>query len=400
MITDLVFSNFYSFADEVYLSFEMGKKPASSNYDIPLKGGDRLNKALAVIGPNGSGKTQFIKPLAFLSWFLSSSFLHADPDVTLPYRAHALYEKKPTTFELRFVLGGEQYKYSLTLKDRLVVSEALYHKTSHLYSYLFVREFKENAADKTEVSYKQQNFSFSPKKAKEIRRNASLLAAAYSYDVPEAHMFVQFAHGISHNLNVFGRHNYDDGALLQAAEELAENDKLRAQLADCLSELDLGLQSVEVRQETVFERDSGEEKQIAIPYGIHECKQGQFELRFMEESSGTKSAFVLLARLLPVLANGGVAVIDEIDNDLHPHMLPHLLDLFKYDETNPHNAQIVFSCHTPEVLNLLQKHQVYLVEKEELKSDAWRLDDVVGLRADDNLYAKYMAGALEAIPNF
>ena len=56
MIIDLAFSNFYSFADEVYLSFEMGKKPASSNYDIPLKDGDRLNKALAVIGLMAQGK--------------------------------------------------------------------------------------------------------------------------------------------------------------------------------------------------------------------------------------------------------------------------------------------------------------------------------------------------------
>jgi len=31
-------------------------------------------------------------------------------------------------------------------------------------------------------------------------------------------------------------------------------------------------------------------------------------------------------------------------------------------------------------------------------SEAWRLDSIKGLRADDNLYAKYMAGAYGAIP--
>jgi hypothetical protein len=39
------------------------------------------------------------------------------------------------------------------------------------------------------------------------------------------------------------------------------------------------------------------------------------------------------------------------------------------------------------------------VEKQDQVSEAWRLDQVAGIRADDNLYAKYMAGALEAIPN-
>ena len=80
-------------------------------------------------------------------------------------------------------------------------------------------------------------------------------------------------------------------------------------------------------------------------------------------------------------------------------MLPHILDLFKFKSTNPHDAQIIFSCHTSEILNLLQKHQLYLVEKDNLESIAWRLDDVIGLRVDDNLYAKYMAGALDAVPN-
>jgi AAA15 family ATPase/GTPase len=93
-----------------------------------------------------------------------------------------------------------------------------------------------------------------------------------------------------------------------------------------------------------------------------------------------------------------VAIIDEIDNDLHPHLLPHLIDLFKFEHTNPHQAQLYLV-----VIHLkseyLKKHQIYLVQKENQESEAWRLDEVVGVRADDNLYAKYMAGAFDAVPN-
>jgi predicted ATPase len=63
---------------------------------------------------------------------------------------------------------------------------------------------------------------------------------------------------------------------------------------------------------------------------------------------------------------------------LHPHLLPHLIDLFKFEHTNPHQAQLIFSCHTPEVFNILQKHQIYLCRKR-IKSEAWRLDEVVGV---------------------
>jgi hypothetical protein len=61
----------------------------------------------------------------------------------------------------------------------------------------------------------------------------------------------------------------------------------------------------------------------------------------------------------------------------------------------------LFTCHAVEVLNLVQKSQVILVQKDEYcESSASRLDAVEGIRSDDNLYAKYMAGAYGAVPIF
>jgi AAA15 family ATPase/GTPase len=123
-------------------------------------------------------------------------------------------------------------------------------------------------------------------------------------------------------------------------------------------------------------------------------------LPFNRESNGTQGAFILLSRLLPVLEHGGLAVIDEFENDLHPLMLEPILDLFANPETNPLSAQLIFSTHAIEVLNLVEKSQVMLVEKDEdCLSQAYRLDSIEGIRNDDNFYAKYMAGAYGAVPN-
>lgn len=47
MLSKLVYSNFYSFAEEAKISFEVGKKPTASYYDIIDKAnGLRLNKVL------------------------------------------------------------------------------------------------------------------------------------------------------------------------------------------------------------------------------------------------------------------------------------------------------------------------------------------------------------------
>jgi uncharacterized protein len=80
-------------------------------------------------------------------------------------------------------------------------------------------------------------------------------------------------------------------------------------------------------------------------------------------------------------------------------MLEPILDLFASPVTNPHGGQLLLTCHAMEVLNIVHKSQVMLVEKNsENKSSVWRLDSVEGVRSDDNFYAKYMAGAYGAIP--
>ncbi|MDE1886385.1 MAG: hypothetical protein KGH92_10835, partial [Xanthomonadaceae bacterium] len=74
------------------------------------------------------------------------------------------------------------------------------------------------------------------------------------------------------------------------------------------------------------------------------------------------------------------------------------LDLFASPHSNPHDAQIIFTSHSIEVMGLLGKSQVVLVEKKDCASEAWRLDTMDGVRSQDNLYAKYMSGAYGAVP--
>lgn len=392
MIKNLSFRNFYSFADDTVIDFALGKKPTPTGYDIDING-ERYNKAIAVVGANGSGKTQFLKPLAFLSWFASESFLGSDPDLDIPFAVHRLHADEPCRFELEFMIGGIDYRYQLELTPKEVIFEALYEKTSAQYSYLFKREKTQQG-----YSFKQKGFPFPKAQAEKLRGNTSLISAAHSYDIAEAKSFIEFFDRIETNVVSTGRRHFQHGEVVGAAAKFQKAPDLLKRMSDAMSTFDLGLSSVEIRKLTGRD-ETGKEEDVLVPFGLHKTDDGQtFELPFFEESSGTQSAFVLLQPILNALQKGGVAVIDEIDNDLHPHLVPHLLEWFEFDHTNPHQAQLIFTCHTPEVLNLLQKHQVYLVEKRNQNSEAWRLDDMTGLRSDDNLYAKYMAGALGATP--
>ena len=396
MIVQLKFSNCYSFAEEAQLSFELGKKPSASAFDIEVSPARRLNKVAAVIGANGSGKTQLIKPLAFLSWFISDSFLGNRPEAAIPYRPHALKEDRPTRFELTFLDQGEEYRYKLVLSRGRVEHESLHKKTSHLFSYIFSRDMASDNDNRPVYRYRQQGFGLPAARAEQLRHNASLISAAHNYDVELASRLAKYFGQYMYNIHVSGRRYFDSGSVLESAEFFSHNGELHSRMEELMCDFGLGLCKVSI---DAVQDPQGSDSTVWMPFSTHAAKGGEFTLPFFEESSGTQSAFVLLRRILPVLAHGGVAIIDEIDNDLHPHMLPYIVELFKFEHTNPHRAQIIFTCHTPEMLNLLKKHQIFLVEKQAQESEAWRLDEVTGLRTDDNLYAKYVAGALSAVPN-
>jgi hypothetical protein len=392
MLHRYAFSNFQSFRERTEISWLLDRKVPTAVWSHEASTGERVSRVMAVIGPNASGKTTLLKPVLFLGWFASHSFA-ADPAAPLPFEPYAASVVEPSEFEAELDVDGRLMRYTLRCTPKRVLHEALYARHERM-RYVFVRDWNE-AAQAYDI--KQQDFGFAPSEARKVRQNASLIATAAQYGVPLAQRLA--GSQIWSNIHQYGRMVNDANQLIQAATHFAAEESQRQQLVRLLSAWDLGLGDVLVREMEAAQPD-GKMSKFWLPFGLHRAAGGvSFELPFTQESSGTQGALVLLSRLLPALATGGLAVIDEFENDLHPHMLEPILDLFASPTTNPQGAQLLFTCHAMEVLNILHKSQVTLVEKnEDNQSSAWRLDSVEGIRSDDNLYAKYMAGAYGAVP--
>lgn len=402
MLHSFAFKNFLSFRERTEVSFALTKKASAHGWDATSPAGQRLATAMAVVGANGAGKTSLIKPLAFLNWFITHSF-QSQPNAHLPIKPHFSSPDEPVEFELEADdMSGTLWRYELKATPERVLHEAVYkrpNRKSAKFSYVFVREW--NEAEK-EYAIKQEGFSLNPAEAKKVRPNASLISTAAQYGVEIAQHLIG-AH-VATNIMQVGR--VDPGiGFLNASIFFFENAALKKQMETLLRDLDFGLSGVEIRK-----LDFPAPLEIKLPegvklppqylaFGVHTLKDGsRYELQMAEESSGTRTAFVQLWYLLSVLTTGGIAVIDELESDMHPHMIEPLLDLFSSPNTNPHNAQIIFTSHSIEVMNLLGKSQVILVEKNNCESEAWRLDTMEGVRSQDNLYAKYMSGAYGAVP--
>lgn len=401
MITYIRFNNFYSYLEDTEVSFLLGKQPTASDYDFTVKTTQdeyRLNKIMAVVGANGSGKTQILKAFAFLRIFIFVSMHEKYNHEGIPFSQFALSDNDVTNFELGFLVKNtqdiyEEYRYELTLTQDTVVREALHKKTSRQFSYVFVRHYEDG-----KLVYKHRDF-ISLSLADDVKKNASLISYANLLENPIAmSIFDTFIHSET-NVNAAGRQRGSTESIIELTQILYENQDLKETVENLLCQFDTGINHINIKEVLLVNTEEDKPRKVLLPFGTHKTNNGEFELSFYEESNGTQSAYSLLGLILPVLHSGGIAFIDELDNDLHPHLLPAIFDLFRSHYHNPHNAQLIFSCHTPEVFNLLNKHQIYLVEKCEQISEAWRLDEMEGVRNDDNLYAKYMAGAFDAIPN-
>jgi len=394
MLHSYKFSNFQSFREQVEVTLTINKKVTMTEWMDETPTGDRVSKLMAVVGPNGSGKTALLKPIAFINWFITHSF-HTAPDADIPVAPHATSREEPTEMECTVDFDGKLWRYELSCTPKRVLHEALYQKQDKRFSYVFVRDWDAKSKNYT---VKQKEFGLAAQEARKVRPNVSFIAWAAQFGVPLADRMV--APYVFTNVNVLGRMSVSNEDVQIAAQHFSVHQEQYKRMENLLSAWDLGLSGIDLQEITVNAPD-GVEQKVWIPFGKHSCKGDDFRLSFALESSGTQSAFVLLARLLPTLEVGGLAVIDEFENDLHPHMLEPILDLFANPATNPHHAQLIFSCHAIEVLSLVHKSQVMLVEKDEqCESTAIRMDEVKGIRNDDNYYAKYMAGAYGAVPVF
>ena len=238
MILGLKFSNYYSFYEPVEISFEVGKKPSASFYDIALDDERRVNKVIAVVGANGSGKTHFLRPLAFLSWFVGSSFLETQPEDEIIIQPHILHKDSTTEMELHFLVDGDEYKYHLIIDGKKVKTEALYKKTSQQFSYIFVRERQGDG--RYSVKKKDKAFPFKTSEAEKVKVNASLLSAAYVYGIEEINAVYAFFTRFGYNITVSGRIHFQQSLLNISAEHFHQNELLRTQMNEIMRELDLG----------------------------------------------------------------------------------------------------------------------------------------------------------------
>lgn len=394
MIYSYSCKNFYSVNDKVEVRFDVNDKaPDSSAYIKDVEG--RLSVVEAVVGPNASGKTNTVKALAFLR-HLIAEMADTDDDDDIPVSTYRNNEK-PTEIEAEFSIGSRLYRYSFKLTSERILEEKLRERTQSAerktFKLLLSREWVNN-------KYEVNSSLFAIPKSFLPRRNSSLISQIWrAYNDEEAGVILRYWRDcVVTNVWVYGnRDDYDqhrlhhgDRQTKQAIRAFYERPELLAIAKDLLRKLDIGFFDFE---EVVSAVNDTKDYRVRHKYGDEE-----FTLDPRYESSGTKRSILMLWYILRTLdQKGSIAALDEFDAYLHPDIVETLVKLFMSPVTNPNGSQLVFSSHSHQLLAELDKQQIILVEKgDNGATDVWRLDEITGVRADDNYYNKYIAGAYGA----
>ncbi len=376
MLLEYGFENYFSFREGGLIDLTL----AGSVPDQIAQGRD-YSTAACVKGSNASGKTNVLRAISFVCAFAAKSF-QTSPESQINIEPF-FNSPDPANFTLKFRQGDATYDYELAVTETHVVSEALYRTKKK--KVLIVERKGDKLVCKSE---------FKRLTSMKLRSNASFISLAIQHEFSELQPVFNFFKTMISNVG-YGGMKPDFGTDEAAAKFYSTRKELLEQVSNFIRSCDTGISSIEILS---HETSSGESEHF--PIFFHGADRSR-PVTVHTESSGTRALFRKLAPVFIILMSGGLLVADEVDINLHPHILRKVVDLFLDPATNPNGAQLIFTTHNNEVMDTLGRYRTFLVQKSDNESFVYRLDEIPGdiLRNDRPISPVYDQGRIGGVPN-
>ncbi|MGB0522797.1 MAG: AAA family ATPase [Flammeovirgaceae bacterium] len=364
MLVDFSISNYKSIKEEQTLSMLSAsiKEHPNNSFKIPREK-LKLLKIAVIYGANGSGKSNLIEGLRDMT-----QFIHNSTDAKLgesisyyqPFKLDRDCLNRPMHCDIEFIgIDQIRYLYKFSFDASEILSEALYFYPKKQEAKLFVRE-----------------------KGKRIDFGESLKGAKKSIEnqlIPN-HLFLSKAANSNHKqlgkvYESIGRFLIIDTAqpqrlMRQTVEHTLtwKDNELQDKMNTLLNYADTGVEKVELKQ---VQSDAYHPSLSYLPFTTHPIFEkgkevGKAIFNITEESKGTQQMYGLGGVLFAALSKGNTICIDELDISFHPLMTEYLIKLFYNEETNPKNAQLIFTTHDTSILKheLFRRDQIWFAEKD------------------------------------
>lgn len=120
-----------------------------------------------------------------------------------------------------------------------------------------------------------------------------------------------------------------------------------------------------------------------------------------QESVGTQRFISKIGGWLHALEKGGLLVVDDLEDCLHPHLTKRLIEMVQDKGINKKGTQLIFSTHDAMLLdlNFFRRDQIWFAEKDNM-SCATELYSLASYspRKGEDVRKGYLQGRFGTIP--
>lgn len=381
---------------------------------------NKVLKSAVIYGANSSGKSNVVKAMREMERIVLSSVKLNDNE-ELDYDPFLFSEGKdePSLFEVTFIYKDHKYRYGFELNSKLIVAEWLYRSTVSglTEKELFYREL-------SVIECNEKLFAEGVPYVKTLNSNRLFVSLCAQLGGKESKKIVSWFQEKFNVISGLSTSGYATYSRIMLHKKLNGSDNAKL----FFKRLKLGftdLEPVEVEFDTSqlpddmpkdlrekLAKDLANKKSIELfsIHNIYDADGNIIDSLALDvediESEGTKKLIELSGPIFDTLNEGKIIIIDELDAKLHPLISQHIIGLFNNPETNPNNAQLIFTTHDTHLLTskLFRRDQIWFTEKDSKEqTDLYNMMDIKlpngsVPRNDANYEKNYIAGRYGAIP--
>lgn len=409
--------NFMSFREETFLDMRASVLKQHPDHIIHPKktfsdSKNGLLKTVAIYGANASGKSNLISALYSMKMFVLSQLYkntHSTNE-TFKLEPFLLSDKKDTTeFEIVFRVGEKRLQYGFEiqiLNDDIESTFQSIVNEWYLIDDELVFERKENTL---EYGSKYKKALKDYQKIPSDRLYISVLD--YFLDDSKKEIIEDLIVYFRKHLNIFSVPLIEFpvkwiGGSSSISKRLIDDEKFRSKVTHYLNMIDVGINDLLICEENGIDPKSGEiEKRKTIKtlhtkYSEKGNSDGMAVFSLSKESSGTLRFLTYIQMVIEIQESGGIFVVDELSNKLHPLLTKFLINLFQSKENQ--SSQLVFTTHDVFQLTKEQfrRDEVVFVDKNEKGESSVTSLAQLKVREDSTFNKDYINGKYGAIPIF
>lgn len=379
------------------------EEPKIDERNIVFANNERILKVIGIYGPNGSGKSNLLNALRDMQRMVRTSLSSegVGKKVMKPFRLSDEELENSGFFQVSLLIEQKKFRYGFTLdSDGNVSQEWLFGPAEKNETWYFKRTKDQTAVNE---QWFWEGVRLPEDKLRPDALYLNFVSAFHGNISTMIRKFIAYQMSFDHLQTSMPRTVFRDGSTVRGpilpfhdTNDLLLEGSERI-IIDWLAKAGLHYESVALEQNP---------KEEVLLYKNKYNKDGKIvgkiEMRLSsDESAGTKKFYGYIGRLHYRFAEGGVFIVDEIDNNFHPSLLIQLVKFFNDPDINKAGAQLVFTSHDTNLLrpDILRRDQIYFTEKSLAEeTNLYSLADLKGIRNNADFARQYLAGFYGALP--